>query len=70
MASHHYLHTGQRTCHADDGHEIPCESTGQDASFAAGTPWPEHRFDLRDDEVMDCLTGLIKTKGVSIKYFS
>jgi len=59
LASQHYLDTGQRTCHADDGSEIPCEGSGQDASFAIGAPWPEPRFEVRDDEVMDSLTGLI-----------
>lgn len=24
MTSRHYLHTGQRTCHAEDGQEVPC----------------------------------------------
>jgi len=38
MTSLHYLHTGQRTCHADDGREVPCEGSGQDASFAVGMP--------------------------------
>jgi len=57
MTSHHYLHTGQRTCDADDGREVPCEGSGQDASFAAGTYWPEPRFDLHNDEVLDRLTG-------------
>lgn len=41
MTSRHYLHTGQRTCHADDGQEVPCTGSGQDASFGVGTPWPE-----------------------------
>lgn len=41
MTSHHYLHTGQRTCHAEKRHEVPCGSSSQDASFDAGTPWPE-----------------------------
>ena len=59
MIYRHYLHTGQRSCHADDGREIACDGSGQDASFAVGVPWPEPRFELRDDEVMDRLTGLI-----------
>jgi len=29
MTSRHYLHTGQRTCHADDGHEVPCAGFGR-----------------------------------------
>ena len=59
MISRRYLYTGQRTCHAEDGQVVPCESSGQDASFAVGTPWPEQRFILRDNEVTDDLTGLI-----------
>ena len=59
MNSHHYLHTGQRTCHADDGREIPYIGSGQDASFVVGVSWLEPRFDLRNDEVVDRLTGLI-----------
>jgi len=59
MHPRHYLHTGQRTCHAEDGHEVPCENSGQDAAFAVGAPWPEPRFDLHNDEVTDNLTGLI-----------
>lgn len=69
MISHHYLHTGQRTCHADDGHEVPCESSGQNASFDVGTPWPEPRFILRDDEVTDNLTGLIWCRDASLAEF-
>ena len=67
MISHHYLHTGQRTCHADEGQEIPCESSGQAASFDVGTHWPEPRFILRDDEVTDNLTGLIWYCGLSLQ---
>src|SRR3989304_3877597 len=59
MIYRHYLHTGQRSCHADDGREIACDGSGHDASFAVRVPWPEPRFELRDDEVMDRLTGLI-----------
>jgi hypothetical protein len=69
MTSQHYLHTGQRTCHADDGREVPCEGSGQDASFAVGTPWPEPRFDLHSDEVMDRLTGLIWCRSANLAEF-
>ncbi len=58
MTTPHYLHTGQRTCHADDGSEVPCAGSGQDASLGVGTPWTEPRFEVRDDEVIDLLTGL------------
>jgi hypothetical protein len=69
MSSPHYLQTGQRTCHADDGHEVACESSGQDASFVVGTPWPEPRFQLRGDEVTDHLTGLIWCRDASLAEF-
>jgi len=64
-----YLHTGQRTCHADDGREIPCAGSGQDASFKVGTAWPEPRFEVRGDEVMDSLTGLIWCRNASLAEF-
>ena len=69
MTSQHYLNTGQRTCHADDGRELACEGSGQDASFAVGIPWPEPRFDVRDDEVMDRLTGLIWCRNANLAEF-
>ncbi len=69
MISYHYLHTGQRNCHADDGREIPCKGSGQDASFDVGTPWPEPRFILHDDEVTDNLTGLIWCRDASLAEF-
>ncbi len=69
MTSQHYLDTGQRTCHADDGRELACEGSGQDASFAVGVPWPEPRFDVRDDEVMDRLTGLIWCRNANLAEF-
>ena len=64
MTSQHYLHTGQRTCHAD-----ACEGSGQDASFAVGPPWPEPPFDLRDDAVMDGLTGLTWCRNANLAEF-
>jgi hypothetical protein len=69
MSVQHYLDTGHRTCHAADGSEISCEGSGPDASFAVGTPWPEPRFDVRDDEVMDRLTGLIWCRNANLAEF-
>lgn len=69
MKFQHYLHTGQRTCHADDGSEVLCEGSGQDASFNVGTPWPEPRFGLRGDEVMDNLTGLVWCRNANLAEF-
>ena len=69
MTSRHYLDTGQRTCHADDGHEVPCAGSGQDASFAVGTCWPQPRFELHDNEVIDQLTGLIWCRNANLAEF-
>ena len=69
LTARHYLGSGQRTCHADDGSEIPCEGSGQDASFAVGVPWPEPRFEARDDEVMDRLTGLTWCRSANLAEF-
>jgi len=69
MNTHNYLHSGQRTCHADDGSEVECAGSGQDASFSVGAPWPEPRFDLRGEEVMDKLTGLSWCRNASLAEF-
>src|SRR5512140_3503391 len=66
MVPRHYLNTGQRTCHAEDGSEVPCEGSGQDASFAVGTSWPEPRFRVSNDEVTDQLTGLIWCRSANL----
>ena len=65
----HYLSTGQRTCHAEDGREVACQGSGQDASFGVGISVPEPRFEVRDDEVMDSLTGLIWCRHASLAEF-
>jgi len=69
MSPLHYLNTGQRTCHAEDGSEILCAGSGQDASFNVGTAWPEPRFELRGDEVLDNLTGLGWSRNASLAVF-
>lgn len=68
-ASSHYLNSGQRTCHADDGREVPCAGSGQDASFGVGTRWPEPRFEPSGDEVTDRLTGLVWCRDASLAEF-
>lgn len=69
MTSRHYLDTGQRTCHGDDGREVLCEGSGQDASFAVGTSWPEPRFEVSDVMVMDRLTGLMWCRSANLAEF-
>lgn len=50
MTCPHYLQTGQRICHADDGIKLACDISGQDASFAVGVPWRVPRFKLYDND--------------------
>jgi hypothetical protein len=69
MTSCHYLHTGQRSCHADDGRQVPCAGSGQDASFGVGESCPEPRFDLRGDQVLDRLTGLTWCRSANLAEF-
>ncbi len=54
-----YLQTGQTVCYDDEGREIACDGTGQDAEFRRGIVWPEPRFEPRDETVVDRLTGLV-----------
>lgn len=68
-ASCHYLNSGQRTCHGDDGGEIPCAGSGQDASFGVGTRWPAPRFEVAGETVIDRLTGLVCCRDASVAEF-
>ena len=54
----YYLHTGQRYCYNQAGDRIDCRESGQDAEFAPGLPFPEHRFEPERGLVLDRLTGL------------
>ncbi len=64
-----YLQTGQGTCHDTGGSEISCEGSGQDAEFRRGLVWPAARFELREDIVLDRLTGLEWTQNASLAEF-
>jgi hypothetical protein len=46
------IETGQRTCHDARGNEVLCTGSGQDAEFKRGIPWPEPRFELKDETVI------------------
>lgn len=61
-----YLCTGQRSCHDEEGRVIPCAGSGQDAEFNAGIPWPALRFEVRNEIVLDRLTGLIWTRNANL----
>lgn len=56
---HGYLQTGQATCHDPGGAAIPCSGSGQDGEFRQGLPWPEPRFEVRGEIILDRLTGLL-----------
>ncbi len=58
---HGYLQTGQTSCHDPGGAAVPCAGSGQDGEFRRGFPWPEPRFDVRGEIVLDRLTGLFWT---------
>lgn len=50
--------TGQTLCYDPKGGIIPCSGSGQDGELRMGLPWPELRFDVAEDAVIDRLTGL------------
>ena len=52
----HYLDTGQRSCHADDGRALACEGSGQDGECRIGASWPEPHFEIVCAGVLDRLT--------------
>jgi hypothetical protein len=49
--------TGQTRCYDSDGHIITCTGTGQDREFRYGHKWPEPRFEVIGDAVIDRQTG-------------
>jgi len=50
--------TGQAECHDMEGNRIACTGTGHDAEHRAGAAWPEPRFQIQGDTVIDSVTGL------------
>jgi len=50
--------TGQRQCYGPKGEPLPCAGTCQDGEFRFGFPWPDPRFEVAADVVIDHLTGL------------
>jgi len=59
------VYTGQKSCYDEAGKEIPCHGSGQDGEYRTGAPWPEPRFDVLGETVLDQLTGLIWTKDAN-----
>lgn len=58
--------TGQRRCFDTDGAPVPCAGSGQDGEIRTGSPWPEPRFEPRDEVVLDRLTGLVWTRSADL----
>ncbi len=50
--------TGQKQCYDANGTVIPCIGTGQDAESQTGMPWPDSRFLIDANSIVDQLTGL------------
>jgi len=63
------ISTGQLRCYDENGTEIPCSGTGQDAEHRFGANWPQPRFELADELVLDQLTGLTWTKNANLSEF-
>lgn len=64
-----YLQTGQVTCHDSEGRQVACPGTGQDAELKRGVPWPEFRFETREETILDRLTGLIWLRNANLAEF-
>ena len=62
-----YLNTGQTSCYGPQGEEVPCAGSGQDAEEAPGLSWPEPRFEVRGEVVLDRLTGLEWTRKANFR---
>ncbi len=58
--------TGQIQCYDTSGLIIPCIGTGQDGEFHFGQEWPEPRFKVSDEFVIDRLTGLCRLKKADL----
>lgn len=51
--------TGQTECYDSSGIKKPCRGQGQDPESKAGVSWPEPRFSVLEDGVLDNLTDLV-----------
>jgi hypothetical protein len=58
--------TGQTACYDSGGTVIPCGGTGQDGEIQAGVAWPNPRFSVSGDCVIDNLTGLMWAKNANL----
>jgi hypothetical protein len=58
--------TGQLDCFDTAGQPALCPGTGQDGEIRAGVPWPEPRFQVRPDGVLDRLTRLLWPRNADV----
>jgi hypothetical protein len=65
----HILNTGQTCCYNDEGQQIACPFSGQDADLQVGIPWPTDRYTSHGEVVIDHLTGLTWTQDANISTF-
>ena len=63
------MRTDQRSCYGAGGAEIPCAGTGQDGDLNKGRSWPEPRFEVDGDQVLDRLTGSVWTRSANLPGF-
>jgi len=61
----HISTTGQLHCYNEQGARISCAGSGQDAELRIGAPWPDPRFSVNDQTVVDQLTGLVWTRDAN-----
>ena len=69
MAGFHYLQTGLEHCYDASGRIVDCAGTGQDAELRPGAPWPDPRFVVQGEVVLDALTGLTWLKDANAAEF-
>ena len=58
--------TGQTQCYDASGRIIPCIGTGQDGEFCFGQAWPEPRFSIVSEFVIDRMTDLCWLKKADL----
>lgn len=58
--------TGQNLCYDAAGKVIPCIGSGQDGEWRRGAPWPEPRFEILQEGVLDRLTLLLWQRSANL----
>ncbi|MGB3225408.1 MAG: DUF1566 domain-containing protein [Desulforhopalus sp.] len=59
MNTRHILSTGLSQCYNEEGEQVDCTGSGQDAEFSPGISWSVERFEVQDELVRDNATNLI-----------